>query len=98
MVNEEKHPGPEGFERRQSGGEALFGCRKLFDFAAVDGFDEAVASGEVAIEGGVADAGSACDVVEARGCSVAGENFLSYLKNALAVALGVGAGFAGRRG
>jgi hypothetical protein len=75
-----------------------FGCRKLFDFAAVDGFDEVVASWEVAIEGGVADAGSACDVVEARSCSIAGENFLGYLKDALAVALRVGAGFAGRRG
>lgn len=41
--------------------EALCGCRKLFAFVAVDGFDEIVASWEVAIESGVADAGSACD-------------------------------------
>jgi hypothetical protein len=52
----------------------------------------------VAIEGGVSDARPARDVVEARGCSIARENFLGYLKNALTVALRVGAGFAGRRG
>jgi hypothetical protein len=97
VVDGEKHPGAERFERWHGGGEALFGCGKLFDFAAVDGFDEGVARWEVAIEGGVADAGSACDVVEARSCSIAGENFLGYLKDALAVALRVGAGFAGRR-
>lgn len=37
-----------------------FGRGKLFDFAAVDSFDKGVASWEVAIEGGVADVGSAC--------------------------------------
>jgi hypothetical protein len=42
MVDEEKHPGAKRFKRRQGGSEALFGCRKLFDFAAVDGFDEVV--------------------------------------------------------
>ncbi len=98
VVDEEKHPGAEGFKRRHGGGEALFGGGKLFDFAAVDGFDEVVASWEVAIEGGVADAGSACDVVEAGGCAVAGEDLLGYLKDALAVALRVGAGLAGGRG
>jgi hypothetical protein len=66
VVDEEQHPGAEGFERWHGGGKALFGCSKLFDFAAVCGFDEGVASWEVAIEGGVADAGSACD-----GCSSA---------------------------
>jgi hypothetical protein len=76
----------------------LFGCRKLFDFAAVDGFDKVVAGWEVSIECGVTDAGSACDVVEARSCAIAGKNFLGYLKDALAVALRIGARFAGRRG
>jgi len=97
VVDEEKHPGAERFKRRHGGGEALFGGGEFFDFAAVDGFDEVVASWEVAIEGGVADAGSACDVVEARSRSIAGENLLGYVKNALAVALRVGAGLAGRR-
>lgn len=72
VVDEEKHPGAKRFKRRHGGSEALFSCRKLFDFAAVDGFDEVVASWEVAIEGGVANARSACDVVEARSCSIAG--------------------------
>ena len=97
MVDEEKHPGAERCKRRHGGGEALFGCGKLFHFATVDSFDEGVASWEVTIEGGVADAGSAGDVVEARSCSIAGENLLGYLKDALAVALRVGAGFAGRQ-
>ena len=98
MVDEEQHPGAERFKRRHGGGEALFGCGKFFDFAAVDGFDEVVASWKVAIEGGVADAGSACDFVEARSGAIACENLLGHLKDALAVALRVGAGFAGRRG
>ena len=98
MVDEEKHPGAERFKRRHGGGEALFGCGELFDFAAEDSFDEGVASWEVAIEGGVADAGSACDVVEAGICSIAGENLLGYLKDALAVTLRIGAGFASRWG
>jgi hypothetical protein len=41
------------------------------------------------------DAGSACDVVEARGCAKVGEGLLGYLKDALSVALCVGAGSAG---
>ena len=57
VVDEEKHPGAERFKRRHRGGEALFGCSKFFDFAAIDGFDEVVARWKVAIEGGVADAG-----------------------------------------
>jgi hypothetical protein len=51
----------------------------------------------VAIKGGIADARSACDIVEARSGSIAGEDLLGYLKNALAVALRVSPGFAGRR-
>jgi len=98
MVDKEKHPRTECFKRRHGGSEALFGCSKLFDFAAVDGFDEVVACWEVAIEGGVADAGSACDVVETRSGSIAGEDILCYLKDAFAVALRVGAGFASSRG
>jgi hypothetical protein len=39
MVDEEKHPGAERFKRWQGGGEALFGCCKLFDFATVGGFE-----------------------------------------------------------
>ena len=97
MVDEEKHPGAERFEWRHGGSEALFGGGKFFDFAAVDGFDEGVTSWEVAIERGVADAGSASDVVKARGSAIAREDLLGYLKDALAVALRVGAGFACRR-
>ena len=51
----------------------------------------------MAIEGGVTDAGSACDVVEARSCAVAREDLLGYLKDTFAVALRIGAGFTGRR-
>ena len=98
MIDEEKHPGAERFKWWQGRGEALLGCGKLFYFAPVDGFDQVVAGWEVAIEGGVTDAGSACDVVKARSCAIAGKNFLGYLKDALAVALRVGARFAGRQG
>ena len=97
VVDEEQHPGAEGFERRHGGGEALCGCGELFDFAAVDGFDESVAGGEVAIERAGADAGLAGDVVEAGGAAVAGEDVFGDLKDALAVALRVRAGLAGGR-
>jgi len=95
VVDEEKHPRSQRFKRWHGSSEALFGCCKLFDLAAVDGFDEVIASGEVAIQGGVADARSACDVVEARSCSIARENLFGYLKDALTVALRVGAGSSG---
>jgi hypothetical protein len=96
MVDEEEHPSPECFQRRHDGSKALFGCGKLFYLETVDGLEEVVAGWEMAIEGGVADAGPACDVVEAGSCSIAGENFLGYFKDAFAVASRVGAGFADR--
>jgi hypothetical protein len=52
----------------------------------------------VAVESGVAYAGSACDVVEACNCSIARESLLGDLKNAFAIALCVGTGFAGGLG
>lgn len=95
VVDEEKHPGTESFEGWQAGGEAQAGGGQFLDFATIHGLDEGVARWEVAIERAGADAGSACDVVEARGCAHAGEDLLSYLKDALSVALRVGAGFSG---
>ena len=98
MVDQKEHQGTEGFQRRQFGGKPLLGCCKLCDFAAVHGFEKIVASWKVAVEGGVADAGSARDVVEARSCSIASENFSGNLKDALTVAGRVGARFAGGLG
>jgi nucleoside-diphosphate-sugar epimerase len=46
MVDEEKHPGAERFNRWQGGGETLLGTSELFNFAAVDGFDEGVTRAE----------------------------------------------------
>jgi hypothetical protein len=79
MVDEEKHPGAKRFKWWQGGCEALFGGGEFFDFAAVDSFDEGVASWKVAIEGGVPDAGSARYVVEAGRCAITGEDILGYL-------------------
>lgn len=98
MVNKEKHPGTQRFKRRHGGREPLFGRGKLFNFAAVNGLDEGVARWEVPIEGTGTDAGPARDIVEARRRAIAGERFLRYLKDAGAVALRVGAWFAGWRG
>ncbi len=94
VVDEEKHPGAEGFERGQGLGEALGGDRQLVDLAAVDGFDEGVAGGEVAVEGAGADLGAAGDVVKCGVGAVASEGEPSHLKDAVAVTLGVGAGLA----
>jgi hypothetical protein len=97
MVDEEKHPRAERFKRWHGGGEALLGCGKLFDFAAVDGFDKGVAGGKVAVERAGANAGLAGDIVEAGGGAVAGEDLFRDLKDALAVALGISAGLSGGR-
>ena len=97
VVDEEKHPGAEGFERRQAGGEARAGGGEFLDFAAVDGFDEGVASWEVAVESAGADAGLAGDLIEAGHRSVAGEDVLRGFEDELAVALGVRARLAGGR-
>ena len=97
MVNEEEHPGAERGEWRQGGGEALAGGGKFFDVVAVDGFDEGVAGGEVTVERAGADAGLAGDVVEGRFGSLPGEGAPGHLKDALAVALCIGAGLAGER-
>ena len=50
VVDEEKHPGSKSVEGRHGGGETLPGSCQLFDFAAVDGFDQGVAGGEMAVE------------------------------------------------
>lgn len=76
----------------------LLGCGKLFDFAAINGLDEGVARGEMAIKGPRTNARVACNVVEAGGCAVARERLLGYLKDALAVALCIRTWLAGRRG
>ncbi len=95
VVDEEQHPGAEGIEGRQCGSEALLGGGEFFHFGEVDGFDEGVAGGEVAVEGAGADAGLAGDLVEARGSAVTGKDLLGYRKDEFAVALGIGAGLAG---
>jgi hypothetical protein len=51
----------------------------------------------MAIESGVANTGSACDVIQARRSAITGEGILGYLKDALAIAFRVRAGFTCRR-
>src|ERR1700742_4080749 len=51
----------------------------------------------MAIESGVADTGSACDVVQNRRHAITGEGILGCLKDALAIVLRVNAGFTCRR-
>src|SRR5580698_4853859 len=97
MVDEEKHPGAQCLNRRHGGSEALFGCSKPLDFVAVDGLDEIVTSREMAIESGVANTGSACDVVQTRRSAITGEGILGCLKDELAIALRVSAGFTCRQ-
>ncbi len=50
VVNEEEHPGTEGFERRHVGREALARCREFFHFGTVDGFNQSVAGWKMTIE------------------------------------------------
>ena len=94
VIDQEKHPGAESFERGLRGGEAARSCGELFDFGAVDGLDQVVAGGKVTVERSGADAGLAGDVVEGgfcgRGCAarrreacgrpkLAGAAFAAYL-------------------
>ena len=96
VVDKEQHPGAEGFERRHGRGEALLGGGEFFNFAAVDRFDEGVAAGEVAVQRARADGRLAGDIVEAGGGAIAGEDFLCDFKNALPVALRIGARLSAR--
>jgi hypothetical protein len=92
VVNEDDHPGPEGLERGEGGGEVLAGGGELFDLVVEDGFDEVVAGGEVAVESSGAHFGAAGDVVERSVRAVLGEGFTGDLQDSLAVPLGVDSG------
>jgi hypothetical protein len=94
VFDEEQHPSAEGFDRCHGRGESLLGGGKFFDLAAVDGFDEGVPRGEVAVKRAGSDACLAGYVIETGGSSVAGEYILGDLENAPAIPLGIGAGFA----
>ena len=94
VVDEEKHPASESFQRRHRGGEAPPGCRQLFDFAPVNSFDQGVSGGKVTVERAWADCRLTRDVVEGSFSSVAGEGQPGNLKDALAVALRIRAGLA----
>ncbi len=96
MIDEKQHPGAERFKWWQGSRKSLLRCGELFDFTAVDGLDEGVASRKVAIEGGIPDARPAGDVVKARICAIPGEDVLGYLQDAFAITLRIRAGFAGR--
>lgn len=97
VVDEEKHPGEKGFQRRHGRGEALLGGGEFFNFAAIYRFDKGVTGGEVAIKRAGANAGLAGDVVEAGGPAIAGEGPLGGSEDALAIALCVGADLASKR-
>jgi hypothetical protein len=98
VVDEEKHPGAQGLERRHGGGKALFGGGKLLHFAAVDGFDESIAVGKVPVKRPGANAGLPGDVIEAGNGSFLGEDLFGDFENVLAISLRVGADFTcGRR-
>ncbi len=98
VIDEQKHPRPQGFERRHRRGEALSSRSQLLDVVTVDSFDEIVAGGKVPIEGAWADACLAGDVVERSVGPMQREGVPGNLQDAPAVALRIGAGFAkGRR-
>lgn len=97
MVDEKQHPGAEGFERWHAGCEALLGGGEFFNLAAIDSFDEGIAGGKVAVERAGANAGLIGDMVAARGGAVASEDLFRDLKDALVVALGIGARLTGGR-
>ncbi|HTV83444.1 MAG TPA: hypothetical protein VME18_12395 [Acidobacteriaceae bacterium] len=64
---------------------------QLLHFAAKPGFDEGIASGEVAIKGARANAGLFWNVVEAGVYAEAGQRLFRDLEDALAVPLRVDA-------
>ena len=78
-------------------GKALPGGGELFDFAAIDRFDQGIAGREVAVERAGSNPGLTGDVIEAGARAVACEGLLGDLEDALAVALSIGAGLAGGR-
>ena len=98
VVDKEQHPRAKGFDRRHASGESLPRIGEFFHFVAVDGFDQGVAGGEMAVERAGADARLTGDIVKAGGGAIASEDFLCDLQDAFAVALGIRPGLAGGRG
>lgn len=72
----------------------LFGGGELLDFALEDSLDEGFAGGEMAVEGAGTDPGGAGDVFKTDACAFTGEELPGDVQDALAVPLGIGAGFA----
>ena len=94
VVDEQLHPGAQGFQGRQTLGELPFRRGQLFYFGAIDRFDQRVAGRKMAIQSSRAHPRFFGNVVQAGAGAVAGEGLLGHFQHARAVALSVGARFA----
>ena len=94
VIDEEQHPGAEGFDRGHGFRKCARRCGHFFDLGAIDPFDESVAGGEVAIEGAGSYAGLFGDVIETGAGAETGKRIFCLVEDAFAVAFGVGAGLA----
>lgn|GEM_PF-6409543 len=97
VVDEEQHPGAQGFERRHRCCKALRSGGKFLNFAAIDGFDEGVARWKVPVQCPGTNLSPARNVVKARRRAIPREGLFGDFKDALAIMLRIGAEFACRR-
>ncbi|GAA3164718.1 hypothetical protein GCM10020001_106990 [Nonomuraea salmonea] len=91
VVEEQAGPGAQRGQGRVGVEQAGHGVAQLGDLVAVDRLDEGLAGGEVAVEGGGADAGLPGDAFEVGVQALAGEDACRRLDDLVAVAARVGA-------
>ncbi len=93
VVNEQEHPGAQGFNGGQCIGELPLGSRQFLDLCPINRFQKLFSRGEVAIQGPRSDARLPGDVVQAgigpRTC----ERLLRDSQNAFTIPLRVNARF-----
>ena len=95
VIDEEEQPGAESFDGGEGLGELALGLDQLLDPRGVDGLEQGLAVGEVAVKGSGADASGFGDVVEGGIGTVTGEGLFGDREDAFAIALRVDAGLAG---
>jgi hypothetical protein len=94
VVDEQQHPGSQRFERRHRFSKIVRCSGQFFNMSAIDRLDEGIPGREMAIQGSGSDARLSGDVVEAGVGAVASKGLFGHFQDALAIAQGIGAGFA----
>ena len=89
VIDEEQHPGSQGFDRRHCFSQLARRCGQLFHLASIDSFDQRIPRGEMAIQRTGSNAGLSGNLVKAGVCAESRKCLFRNFQNALSVALGI---------